>query len=165
MSATNRGATRKANDFYSTPLHAFRTIIPFLDKTKVHWEPAQGDGRLVREMNANGILAAGDDLQTGYNFLLCNERREVIITNPPFSLAINFFDQALRNADEVFMLQRLNYLGAQDRRVWWATHEPQAILVLSKRPDFTGTGGDACEYGWFYWGKRITGIRHPKTIF
>lgn len=99
--------------------------------------------------------------QNGQDFLKDTTLRPCVVTNPPFSLAKEFVTHAKSHADEVFMLLRLNFLGAKKRKDWWKQHEPDAIFVLSDRPDFTGDGGDACEYGWFYWGFRYKGIIHP----
>ena len=168
MSSTRRGATRKPSDFYATPPEAFEPLIPFLDKKAKHWEPACGDGRLLVLMTQCGITASGADLEQdplglGFglvDFLKDSTPRETIVTNPPFSLAEEFCDQALQHAREVWMLLRLNFLGAKKRRVWWRHNEPNALFILSSRPDFTGGGGDSCEYAWFYWGRRWQGIRH-----
>lgn len=136
------------------------------------WEPAQGDGRLVRWLTESGRRAAGADLSTGTDFLKDTTRREFIITNPPFSAVCfkasktavvgGFLPHALAHADEVMFLLRLNYLGATFRKSFFQAHEPAALFVLSDRPKFHGaSGSDACEYAWFYWGKRFTGIHHP----
>lgn len=160
MSSTGRGAVRKENDFYSTPEAAFKPLLPHLKGGIDIWEPASGDGRLVRWLKESGHEAAGDDLANGYDFLKDNRMRGCILTNPPFSLALQFCEHARRHAPEVIMLLRLNFLGAQTRYDWWCRNEPSALYVLSDRPDFTGGGGDSCEYAWFCWGIRYSGIHH-----
>lgn len=153
MSATNRGALRKKSDFYPTPLEAFLPLIPFLPAKAKIWEPACGDGRLIKAMRDAGLDADGDDLLSSgqYDFLEDSTRRECIVTNPPFSLAKEFIEQACKLSDSVFMLLRLNFMGSQKRFNFWNLHKPSGIYVLSERPDFTGEGGDACEYAWFEW--------------
>lgn len=164
MSATNRGAKRSAADFYPTPLSAFEPLLPFLNLELKHWEPACGDGRLVRCMEQHGLDASGSDLSLGCDFLNDCRIRQAIVTNPPFSLAQEFCDHAIRHSMETWMLLRLNFLGSKKRRDWWRKNEPKAIFVLSERPDFTGGGGDACDYGWFFWSSnavpRLNGIHH-----
>lgn len=160
MSSTNRGAVRRANDFYSTPEPAFKPLIPHLKGGVEFWEPACGDRRLINWLNEAGHTADGNDLANGYDFLKDNTVRGVIITNPPFSLALEFCEHARRHAPEVLMLLRLNFLGSQKRHDWWKRNEPNALFVLSDRPDFTGGGGDSCEYAWFAWGCRYSGIHH-----
>jgi hypothetical protein len=171
MSATNRGTERNAQDFYSTPESAFKPLLEFLPYDVDYWEPAQGDGRLVQWLTSAGRRAAGADLSQGTDFLKDTRRRQFIITNPPFSIVClrgefagvegGFLPHALSLAPEVMFLLRLNYLGARYRRDFFRAHEPSAIFVLSERPRFHGASGtDACEYGWFYWGKRWRGIKH-----
>lgn len=172
MSSTNRGTVRNEADFYATPRRAFEPLIPYLDRGSTHWEPACGDRRLITWMLAAGIDAAGADMSDGSDFLTeggctpmlewaeAQNRPLTIITNPPFSLAQEFCDRTFEFADEIFMLLRVNFLGAQKRHAWWKDHEPDALFVLSERPDFTGGGGDSTEYAWFYWGVRHKGIIH-----
>lgn len=163
MSSTNRGAARRANDLYPTPEPAFKPLIPHLEGAPHYWEPACGDRRLIKWLREAGHKAGGNDLARGYDFLKDNMPREAIITNPPFSLALEFCDHALRLAPEVIMLLRLNFLGAQKRHEWWRHHEPNALYILSERPDFTGGGGDSTEYAWFVWGVRYSGIHHLRS--
>lgn len=165
MSATNRGAARNERDFYATPESAFAPLLHYLHFDLEYWEPAQGDGRLVRWLRESGRRADGRDLACGFDFLEDTTQRQFILTNPPFSLALEFCDHAINHAPEVMMLLRLNFLGSQARRPWWATHEPDALFVLSQRPSFGKNkqgrkGTDACDYAWFYWGARFRGIRH-----
>ncbi len=155
MSATKRGAKRHEADFYATPEPAFEPLLPFLQLMPGDiWEPACGDGRLINWMRNAGITAGGTDLARGVNFLDSEMPHGCIITNPPFSLALEFCDHAIKRAPNVFMLLRLNFLASRKRRDWWNTHKPDALFVLSERPSFTDNGKtDATDYAWFYWGK------------
>ncbi|MDZ4346315.1 MAG: hypothetical protein U1E51_28205 [Candidatus Binatia bacterium] len=163
MSSTNRGSVRSPSDFYATPEEAFApllTILP-MDKALLYWEPACGDRRLIEWIYAAGGLADGRDLRTdGIDFLKDETPRSFIITNPPFSLAFEFCQHAVAHAPEVMLLLRLNFLASKKRAAWFKANEPSALFVLSKRPDFTGGGGDSCDYAWFYFGNRFTGIHH-----
>lgn len=176
MSATNRGAKRNARDFYATPEKSFQPLLEHLPRDVRFYEPAAGDGRLIRWLRDSRRAAFGADLcqsrmhyraliATGKDFLQDRTRRQFIITNPPFSLSLEFCAHALTLAPEVMMLLRLNFLGAVKRRDWWRKHEPAALFVLSSRPSFGKNkhgkrGTDATEYAWFYWGERFSGIRH-----
>lgn len=161
MSATNRGAKRRKADFYPTPLSAFLPLLPYLDRELVHHDPACGDNRLVDCLRENKFMASGDDLAYGADFLEFDSYKPCILTNPPFSLAEEFITVARAHSKECFMLLRLNFLGGQKRKAFWKLNKPDALFVLSERPSFTGDGKtDACEYAWFYWGKRHKGIFH-----
>lgn len=136
MSSTNRGAKRIESDFYPTPLKSFNPLLPYLPKDKLIWEPAKGDGRLVRRMDEYGLKADGTDLSLGDDFLKSVGPWHCIVTNPPFSIAKSFVSHALEISQETFMLLRLNFLGAKERKEWWKKHEPSALFVLSERPNF-----------------------------
>jgi hypothetical protein len=77
---------------------------------------------------------------------------DVAIGNPPFSLAAPFVLQALKSAEHVVMLLRLNFLGSSnDRRHLFDEAGVPDVYVLPERPSFTGEGTDACEYAWMRW--------------
>ncbi len=136
MSSTNRGAARIEADFYPTPIKSFNPLLPYLPKDVLIWEPAKGDGRLVRRMDEYGLKADGSDLSLGNDFLKSVGPWHCIVTNPPFSIAKSFVTHALEISQETFMLLRLNFLGSKERKEWWKKHEPAAIFVLSERPNF-----------------------------
>lgn len=137
MSSTNRGAVRNESDFYPTPASAFRPLLPYLAMMPDHiWEPACGDGRLVKWMREVTVSVAGDDLTNGYDFLKDERQHGAIITNPPFSLALEFCRHAVTHAPHVFMLLRLGFLASEERRAFWQKHPASALLVLCKRPNF-----------------------------
>lgn len=142
MSSTSRGAVRSESDCYPTPKAAFQPLLPFLRATNAEWfwEPACGDGRLVRWMNEYGLQARGNDLQQGYNFLTdvlaVDNKYPCIVTNPPFSLALEFCKRALMNSPQVFMLLRLGFLASEERRKFWQQHPASALFILCKRPNF-----------------------------
>lgn len=103
------------------------------------------------------------------NYLLFSAERlyNVIITNPPFFLAQEIIEHSLALYDGIYaadyqpvviMLLRLGFLGSEKRSKWWQGKEPDAVYVLSDRPDFTGGGGDSCDYGWFFFNWHRKGI-------
>lgn len=85
---------------------------------------------------------------------------EVILTNPPFFIAQDFVEHSLdiANGAVVIMLLRLGFLGSKKRAEWWQGKEPDALYVLSDRPDFTGEGGDSSDYAWYFWNWHHKGI-------
>lgn len=139
MSSTGRGAVRAESDLYPTPEAAFRPLLPYIKQTgeTCFWEPACGDQRLIRWMNQAGLQAGGADIATtGYDFLKDKNRWPAIVTNPPFSLALEFVQHAIAHADHVFMLLRLGFLASEERRRFWAAHPPTAMFILCNRPNF-----------------------------
>lgn len=86
---------------------------------------------------------------------------DVLITNPPFSLAIEFIEHSMRLFPGAYLafLLRLNFLGAQARSAFWRRHAPD-VYVMPKRPSFTPDGKtDSTEYAWFVW----PGGKHDRT--
>jgi len=79
---------------------------------------------------------------------------DLIITNPPYSLALDFIQHAMKfRKDEtsvVAMLLRLNFLGSQKRAGWLRDNTP-SIFVSPRRPCFKNGRSDATEYAWFVW--------------
>jgi len=89
-----------------------------------------------------------------------------IITNPPYRHAAAFIRRSLevvQPGGKVCMLLRLNFLGSSRKRldVVGADSGLSRVIVLAKRPSFTGTGTDACEYAWMIW---IKGYRGDPRI-
>ena len=109
----------------------------------------------LREECAQPLKEYADIIQIGDYFELGpppDQQYGMIITNPPFSLAMEFIRRSLK-ADTRFvvMLLRLNYVGSQDRHNFFTTCTPD-IYVLPNRPSFKGTGDvDSIEYAWFVW--------------
>ena len=76
---------------------------------------------------------------------------DLVLTNPPYSLAEQFIRRAADHARSHAWLLRLNFLAAQKRLPLWADLGTPDVYVLPKRPSFTGAGTDSCEYAWFVW--------------
>ncbi len=102
---------------------------------------------------------------------------DLIVSNPPFSEALAFIEHGLSLiareppkmkvfrtiksgmaqettpvpiAMAAFLL-RLNFLEGQARAAFHRAH-PAHVLVLPRRPSFTGGGTDATGYAWMLWG-------------
>lgn len=114
------------------------------------------DSRL--DVNPPICVDRRDALLGGSWFPPCVENaRRVVLTNPPYNLAREFADRAIREvygSGNVFgvvaMLLRLNWLAGQKRAEWMRAHTP-SVYVLSRRPSFTGMGTDATDYAWMVW--------------
>lgn len=93
------------------------------------------------------------------DFLKYESKRhfDIIVTNPPYNIAQQVIQKSIdiskaqRSPAIIIMLLRINFLGSQKRYAWWQGNEPDEMLALSVRPDFTGYGGDATEYAFYIW--------------
>ena len=181
MSSTNRGASRNANDYYATPI---RDIITFLDEfamvepgiTNQHdlriLDPSAG-GDYLSEMSypealdvmgipKEGILTIDIREDSKAQFkgdYLCmapfSRSPDIIITNPPFTLALPFIKKALSEVISggfVIALLRLNFFGSQSRYPFWKENLPKYCFVHHKRISFTPNGKtDSIEYMHAVW--------------
>lgn len=117
FSANNTGK-RKKSDFYETPYSLTRHLLNVenFDICKLVCEPACGDGAIVRVLEekwqSSNIVAYDADV----DFLKDNRQYDYIITNPPFSLAFEFVQQAKKLAKDKFsFLLPLSYLHGKKR--------------------------------------------------
>lgn len=173
MSATGRGATRKAHDLYSTPRWAVDRLLERVDLPGGRWlEPCAGEGRIIQAVNEtervdiswtaieimpecrarlDGATEAGT-VHIG-DFLKLNAggpKYAVAITNPPYFHAKQFVQRCQQIASVTVMLLRVNFFASEKRHEWLSADMPD-LYVLPNRPSFTGQGTDATEYCWAVW--------------
>ena len=177
MSATNRGGQRRPSDFYPTPFETLKSLLDNYDFSSYGLrvlEPSAGNGnvcKMYKQYYPKARITA-IELDEGFsvplqgvadscyfgNFLTDFKfpKYDVIIGNPPFSLAQEFVEKSLTLLDDngvlVFLL-RTSFLESKKRHNFWQKNLPSGLLVLSDRPSFTGKGTDAASYAWFIWEK------------
>lgn len=84
------------------------------------------------------------------------EKFDLIIGNPPYSLALEFTEKCLSllsDEGKLVFLLRTAFLESKKRYGFWQREPLSELYVLSKRPSFTGKGTDATSYSWFVWDK------------
>lgn len=142
-------------------------VEPILNRLMHHpiseiLEPACGDGAVVRILQRRFPHAeiVATDIAHGrqFDFLTMqpHPRFDLIITNPPCSLALEFVKRAMlwrhSGLSHVAMLLRLGFLARQKRASWLRKHTP-SLYVSPRRPSFAHNGkSDNSEYAWFVWG-------------
>jgi hypothetical protein len=183
MSQRDSGYERKERDLYETPEWVTMALLPHLqpDGWDV-WEPAAGTGKMVRALSTTFQVYATDiDGGCAHADFLKQDRwiddenycsRKVIITNPPYDLATEFCEHALRLTEPhrglVAMLLRTDFDHAKSRshlfrdcpafakkvvltrRIVWFEPEPGS---KGKSPSF--------NHAWFIWDWEHEG---PPTI-
>lgn len=90
---------------------------------------------------------------------LKKDEYDLIVLNPPFSLAQEFVEKSIELSPNgsVVVLLRLNWLASKKRIAFHKKH-PSDIFVLPKRPSFTNDGKtDGTEYAWFCFGPKFKG--------
>lgn len=103
-----------------------------------------------------------------YLKLKLGEAPDVIITNPPFNIALDVIKKSIEDVKDdgyVVMLLRLNFLGSQSRKPFFEGNMPKYIFVHHERMSFypdglidpkTGRkkkGTDSIEYCHMVWQK------------
>lgn len=180
MSSTKRGGKRSPADFYRTPGWCVSRLLEAVSFPSGRWlEPGCGEGDIVRVVRDSipGVTVSGFDLrntkfirsETSNEFVVGNilkpqgqlaewmagPKFDMAIGNPPFRLAAQFIEFALKHANNVAMLLRLNYLASDERSAFMRTFCPD-VFILPNRPSFRPSKRgllttDSIEYGWFVW--------------
>lgn len=172
---------RHPNDYYRTPAYCTEALLSVETLSAEVWEPACGDGAISRVLERHGHVVLSSDLVwRGYgtaniDFLAVKPPRlhfrhpagpPSIVTNPPFKLAEEFVEHALKfNPARLCLLLRLSFLEGRKRQRGVFTDRPPArVWVFSDRvtlwhgddPDAQTTGG-AIPYAWFVWDSEAEG--------
>lgn len=165
---------RRENDYYATGQpEAIRGLLErdgdVIRACGSVWEPACGDGALVKEIRAAGIPCCASDLidrgcpdsWTADFFTCLRSRAGAIITNPPFNL-INARDGHGRWLRHSLDMPGWDYLALLLSWDWPAARANGLGELLDSRPfsycylmrwklDFTGEGSPPQRNAWFVW--------------
>lgn len=181
MSSTNRSKARDEHiaDYYITPIYEINKFLKELEKSYGYYlhfghilEPCAGGDvkhpmsyvEAIKPFNNNvdtidirqdsQAAIKADYLQTD-----CKGKYNLIITNPPFNIALDVINKALDDVQcpgLVVMLLRLNFFGSDKRKPFWDNHMPQYCFVHHDRMSFTGDGKtDSIEYCHMVWVKGL----------
>jgi hypothetical protein len=154
---------RNVGDFYPTPSFA---LLPLLDKEEfvgTILEPCCGEGHISKVLIDKGLDVVSKDLydrgygETGNDFLFMPQAKtfDNIITNPPYTLALQFCEAALMvSRKKVAMLMKINFLEGVKRRKFFETAPLKTVYVFSKRitltkPEYEGKNKGFITYAWF----------------
>lgn len=170
---------RRTHDFYPTPPEPIRALLD-ADGERIRacgsvWEPACGDGAMVREIRAAGIPCCASDLidrgcpdswRADY-FTCLRSRGRAIITNPPYDL-INARDGHGRWLKHTLAMPGWDYCALLLNWDWPAARANGLGELLDTQPfsycylmrwkiDFTGGGAPPQRNAWFVWDRAWTG--------
>jgi len=165
VSSTKKKRADRGHDFYETPAWCVRALVPHLPAASRALDPAAGTGAILGALLDTVPAVSGFEIDQAhqsaddivYRDALSPEPWGVpplVVMNPPFALAEEFVRRALAEVTpggSVFALLRLAFLEGQKRVAFHAAH-PADVLVLPRRPSFTGRGTDSSAYAWFVWG-------------
>jgi hypothetical protein len=144
MSDNKKKTARRANDDYQTPIGVVSPLLALIDWPRVRsfCEPARGDGVIYKaaaeRMEPHGFgRLEWHEIRDGRDYLTAEHIPvDLLITNPPFSHAIEFVNKSLEEAATVCYLLPLGFLSSRERRDWWRSNPPTHVITVSERPCF-----------------------------
>lgn len=180
LGASNHTNSERAkNDFYATNPDAINLLFDVEKVSKKVLEPACGMGHLSKRMEELGHKVYSYDLVdrgygiAGKDFLKMNKMFPGdIVTNPPFSLALEFIKKSLAityPGSKCCFFLKVQFLEGSNRRKFFEEQPPKTIYVLSKRMAcgkdgiFNSKGG-AIAYAWWVWENGYRGNTTVKWI-
>jgi hypothetical protein len=170
---------REAHDFYPTPPEVTRALLA-VESAQIRqvaddqksfgfpatvWEPAAGDGAMVRELRRGGFsVHASDLIDRGCGaeiidfFDVSVPCAPVLITNPPYKL-INARDGKGRWLDHalglgcpyVALFLNWDWPAAAGLSGLMARHPISRVYLCRWKVDFTGKGAPPQRNAWFIW--------------
>lgn len=162
-------------DAYFSPPEAVLSLLAIeKDHLPRHiWEPAAGDGAIVRPLRAAGHAVTAsdiadyglDDCESGVDYLKAAARPDIegVVTNPPYRLARPFAEKALKEVPYLALLLRTNFLESTARLPFFRRHPPARIWISSRRLPMMHRHGwngptapsNTC-FAWFVWDASAT---------
>ncbi len=165
MSSTT--GNKVVRDNYPTPVNAVEALLSKLTfrPNDNFLEPCRGTKNIFDRISLPENQKHWAEIEEGIDYLDTSfGQQDVIITNPPFSLTIEFIKKSLSELASdgtLAYLQRVNFLGSKCRLDFWAEIGfPNKTPVIVPRPRFVNGGSDSCEYMWMIWdrGNRFSDI-------
>ncbi|WP_065187819.1 DNA methyltransferase [Shewanella woodyi] len=156
-----------ARDNYPTPVNTVEALLNNLTlrPNDKFLEPCRGTRNIFDRISLPSSQKYWAEIEEGVDYLSTNfGQQDVIITNPPFSLTIEFIKKSLSELapdGTLAYLQRVNFLGSKCRVDFWEEIGfPNKTPVIIPRPRFVNGGSDSCEYMWMIWdrGNRFSNI-------
>ena len=147
---------REAFDYYATDPRAVEMLLELEQFSPVIWEPACGEGHISKVLQAHGYEVISTDLiYRGFgdpeplDFLkeTLDDFEGDIITNPPYSMGLEFVQRALESVRPVLQAY------PPPRKVYIS----RSRLACYKNGDMTGKPESAIAYAWYVWEKGFTG--------
>jgi hypothetical protein len=149
-------------DDFQTPPEALCPLLKYVPKHWTIWEPAQGKGFLLDELQKRGFTAHGSDIKTGHDFLLSDSPvpYDCVITNPPFSIKNQFLKTCYDRQKPFALLMPITTFESLERQKLFKTHGVE-VIFLNRRINFetpSEKGVKSCSWfatAWFTHGLQI----------
>lgn len=165
-STTVVGADREQHDFYATEPKAVELLLDEEQFQKDILEPCCGLNHIADVLKSRGYQVRTSDLIDrgvsdvtkdffDYRFWMGD-----IVTNPPYSQAVEFVEHSLRITNEgakIAMFLKIQFLEGKKCKEFFKRFPPKYIYVASSRlrcaknGEFDKYGSSAVCYAWFVW--------------
>lgn len=178
--ARSSGYEASSNEWYTETPKCVDLLLDAEPLEGLTWDPACGGGNIPSRIVSRGGLACGSDiidrcggmwgvLDFLDDYIEIQNRPKNIVTNPPFSLAVDFVQRGLDLVGgKVIVLQRLAWLEGKKRREFFLDTHLTHVWVHSSRQSMPPGGsniepkGGAVAYAWFVWDRQQAPL--PTTI-
>jgi hypothetical protein len=146
-------------DDFQTPPEALIPLYPYLKKDWVIWEPACGNGNLVKALKENGYDCFGTDILTGIDFLTHYNYSQCIITNPPFKYKQQFLEHCYKLERPFALLLPLTTFETKKRQDLFKKHGIEVIFfdrrINFETPNKVANSSAWFATAWFTWGLNV----------
>src|SRR5574341_1352263 len=146
-------------DNCQTPAYALTPILPYLPRRPL-WEPAAGNGNIVRALTDKGWTVVGTDILTGQDFFTCDPPFDHgffgIITNPPYSLKFKWLERCIQFERPFALLVPVEMIGAKQCQDI-VRYNGFEMMLLNRRVNFEmpnkGYNGTGAQFPvmWLTW--------------
>ena len=174
---TNRRLVRtEGPDFYPTPEWGTEALLQQVQFEGNILEPCCGDGAMSEVLKRHGYdVVSSDKYDRGYgevqDFFTVTGNYDNIVTNPPFNIAEDILEHALKiTSQKVCLLLRTAFLESRRRyEKFYKNNPPAMILIFSERlsiypKGYPVKGGGTTSYAWFVWDLWGSYAALPETI-
>lgn len=146
----------KSMDQCQTPAYAIKPLLPYLKQYDVIWEPAAGEGYLIRALFDYGYQAviASDVEKNFFGWEPAYYTKH--ITNPPYSIKYPWLERCYELGRPFALLLPVETLGAARAQKLFDKYGIE-VIFLSSRINFKmpnkGWNGSSAQFptAWFTW--------------
>lgn len=156
---------RRAWDYYPTPDWATKVVVEKYQMSGTVFEPCVGQGDISKAVEKHSVstlkLLTNDvnpNVSADWHWDATQPQCwdglhfDWVVSNPPFTNALEIVQQALKHSTNVLMLLRMSFLEPVGTRAKWLHEHPPRGLVVIPRISFTGDGKtDSVTCAWMYW--------------
>lgn len=141
------------HDSYMTPKSAWENIKDYIPKNKVIWEPFYGDGASGKHLTELGFNVIHEPID-----FFTNNKGQVIVSNPPFSMKKEVLIQLKKNNKPFIMIMPSSAINTlYIRQLFADSNDKLQILIPRRRIQFekivdgVKVQSNRCNFDCFYY--------------